>query len=237
MRHDGARETLVLLPGMMCDQRLFSPQIEAFRDRYEIIVPLLESPSIKLMARQVLAEVQVPAFNVVGLSMGGIVAMALAGLAPQRISRMALLGTNHLADASDRRDIRNRQIDDVRVGRLRDVIVEEMKPNYLAACHRDNQSLLDLLVRMAEEVGPETFVGQSIALRDRPDQTENLVDYQGDTLILCGEEDLLCPPQRHREIAALLPKSVLEMVPNAGHITTLEAASEVNGALARWLAS
>lgn len=237
MRHKSAGETLVFLPGMMCDRRLFSPQIEALQDRYEIIVPTLVSPSIELMAKEVLAQVRVPRFNAVGLSMGGIVAMALAGLAPERISRMALLDTNHLIDAPDRYYIRNRQIDDVKAGRLRDVIVEEMKPNYLAARHRDNQSLLDLLVRMAEDVGPEAFVGQSIALRDRPDQTRNLVTYQGHTLVLCGEEDLLCPPQRHREIAGLLSNPVLEMIPNAGHITTLEAASRVNGALARWLAS
>jgi pimeloyl-ACP methyl ester carboxylesterase len=133
------RETLVMLPGMMCDARLFAPQIEAFKDRYDIVVPsLCGLSSIAGLARRVLSEIAVPRFNLMGLSMGGIVAMQIKGLAPERVSRLALLDTNHLADAPDRFAIRNRQIADVRAGHLRRVIVVEMKPNYLAKANRKN---------------------------------------------------------------------------------------------------
>ena len=231
-----ARETLVLLPGMMCDARLFGPQVEAFGARYDIVIPELVQPTIAGMAEAVLAGVSAGRFNLAGLSMGGIVAMAMAAIAPERIARLALLDTNHLADAPERFAIRNRQIADVEAGKLRAVIVDEMKPVYLASRNRDDQALLDLLIAMAMDCGAQAFIAQSQALRDRPDQTAALSGFRGPSLVLCGEEDRLCPVERHREMAALLVASRLVIVPGAGHISTLENAPAVNAALAQWLA-
>lgn len=228
-------EPLILLPGMMCDERLFAPQMDVLGDDRDILVPRLDQPTIEGMARHVLDMAPDRPLAVAGLSMGGIVAMAMAGLAPERVARLALLDTNHHADAPERFDIRNRQIEDVRSGRLRQVIVEEMKPVYLAEENRSNQPLLDLLVDMALDVGAEAFIAQSLALRDRPDQTDILRGYAGPALVLCGEEDRLCPPERHREMATLLQNAELVMVPRAGHISTLEQPDKVTSALKSWL--
>ena len=98
-----------MLPGMMCDERLFAPQISAFENRYEIIVPRLDRPaSIEGMARRILDEIRTPTFNLMGLSIGGIAAMSMVGLSPQRVSRLALFDTNHQADAPSRFAARNR---------------------------------------------------------------------------------------------------------------------------------
>jgi pimeloyl-ACP methyl ester carboxylesterase len=174
------RETLVMLPGMMCDARLFAPQIVALDSRYDIVVPALCSPnSIEGLARRILEDVTAPRFNLLGLSMGGIVAMVMAGLAPARVARLALLDSNHRADAPERRHIRNRQIAAVREGRLRGVIAEEMKPNYLAVASRGDKALLDTMLAMAVDLGPACFINQSEALRDRRDQSEVLSRYAG----------------------------------------------------------
>ena len=231
------RETLVFLPGMMCDERLFAPQIEVLSKRIEIIVPKLEQDTIEAMARHVLEQAPDGLLNVVGLSMGGIVAMHMVAIEPERIVRLALLDTNHLKDASERFAIRNRQIADVENGKLRDVIVEEMKPVYLAEVNRSDNKLLALLVTMAMEIGEDTFIAQSLALRDRPDQSDILQTYLGNSLVLCGAEDRLCSPERHREIAGLLANCQLIIVPNAGHLTTLEQPEAVTAALQNWLSS
>ncbi len=228
-------ETLLLLPGMMCDERLFAPQIQAFNQAYNVLVPQRVEPSIADVAHWVLASAPDGPLNVVGLSMGGIVAMAMIAIAPERIARLALLDTNHHADAPGNFEIRNRQIAEVRSGKLRDVIVDEMKPVYLAKENRNNQALLDLLVAMAMDVGAEAFVSQSIALRDRPDHGSALRQYQGPALVLCGEEDQLCPPHRHAEMASILPDATRVCVPGAGHISTLENPEAVNSALRDWL--
>ncbi len=229
------RETLVLLPGMMCDARLFAPQVEAFDEQYRILIPDLVAHSITDMATNVLADCGDEKFNLAGLSMGGIVAMEMVRQAPERVLRIGLLDTNHLADAPEKFDMRNRQINDVQRGKLREVIIEEMKPVYLAERNRGDQHLLDILIDMAIEVGAETFIAQSLALRDRVDQSETLKTYRGPSLVLCGAEDNLCPPERHREIADLLPDAELHVLPGAGHITTLETPDSVNQAMADWL--
>lgn len=226
-----------MLPGMMCDERLFAPQISAFENRYEIIVPRLDRPaSIEGMARRILDEIRTPTFNLMGLSMGGIAAMSMVGLSPQRVSRLALFDTNHQADAPSRFAARNRQIEDVKAGKLRQVIATEMKPIYLAKANRKNQALLDLLIAMALDLGDEAFIAQSIALRDRADHTDFLRNYHGPTLLLYGEEDALCPPLYHAQMAVALSRSILCEIANAGHITTLEQPASVTAVVKEWLA-
>nr|WP_306269010.1 alpha/beta fold hydrolase [Pararhizobium sp. IMCC3301] len=231
------REILLFLPGMMCDARLFAPQLAAFEPVCDVrVAALTGAASVTQLADQILQDLPDRNLNLAGLSMGGIVAMEMARLAPQRIARLALLDTNHLADAPERRQIRDTQIAAVRGGALRQVIVEEMKPNYLAARHRDNKQLLALLIDMAMGLGRDVFVDQSLALRDRPDQTGTLMAVLAPTLILHGVEDTLCTPQRHLEMAALVKTAQLVPVPDAGHITPLENPGAVNAALSDWLA-
>lgn len=225
-----------MMAGMMCDQRLFAPQISILERDYEILVPQLSArDSIEGMALRTLDEINSPRFNLLGLSMGGIVAMAMVGLAPQRVIRLALLDTNYKSDSIERIAIRNRQISDVQAGQLRHVITEEMKPNYLAKSHRKNQALLNLLINMAMDMGDEIFITQSIALRDRADQTQALQNYSGPSLVLCGDEDTLCPPSQHIQMAECLSHSTFSMIKNCGHLSTLEQPGAVNIALHEWL--
>ena len=230
------RETLVLLPGMMCDARLFAPQVAHLAGDHDIVIPSLTECSIEAMARSVMDQLDPDCqVNLCGLSMGGIVAMEICRLFPERVARLALFDTNHHADPPERKTLRQRQIADVTSGRLRDVIIDEMKPNYLAAAHRDNTELLDLLITMAMDQGPEIFIAQSHALMNRRDQTEMLSAFSGPALVLCGAEDALCPPSRHEEMASLLSESRLLVMADAGHISTLEQPDAVTVALRAWL--
>ncbi len=230
------RETLVMLPGMMCDERLFAHQIAVLKENYHIIVPKLNMPAtIEGMARRTLAEVEAPIFNLLGLSMGGIVAMSMVTIAPQRIRRLALLDTSHLADSPERITIRNRQIEDVKAGKLRQVFAEEMKPIYLAKANRKNRILLSLLIDMALDMSADTFIVQSLALRDRAEHSATLSNFRGPTVLLCGAEDSLCPPSRHQEMLGLFENAALNVIENCGHISTLEQPTAVTRVLLKWL--
>jgi pimeloyl-ACP methyl ester carboxylesterase len=167
--------------------------------------------------------------------MGGIVAMEMVRQAPGRIERLALLDSNHHADPASRFDIRNRQIADVRAGRLAQVVDAELMPTYFADANEGDPVLMALVRDMAATLGPAMFESQSVALRDRPDQSETLRRYRGPTLLLCGEEDRLCPPSRHEEMAMLLENAELEIVGQAGHLPTIERPEIVTAALRRWL--
>ncbi len=125
-------EPLVFLPGMMCDARLFGPQLAALSPDYSVMVcPITRGERIEEIASGLLDDLPAK-FALVGLSMGGIVAMEILRRAPDRITRLALLDTNPLAETPQVAAAREPQIVKVRAGRMQDVMREEMKPNYLA---------------------------------------------------------------------------------------------------------
>ncbi|MCV2870294.1 alpha/beta hydrolase [Defluviimonas sp. WL0002] len=225
---------LVLLPGMMCDARLFGPQIDALSsERVVIVMDLTAADSVQGLAVDVLAKAP-PRFALAGLSMGGIVAMEIVRRARDRVPGLALLDTNPLAEDDAVKARRAPQMAKARAGRLGEVMRDEMKPNYLAN-GPDRQDVLDLCMAMAMDLGPEVFCRQSIALRDRPDQTEALRDYRGAALVLCGRQDALCPVSRHELMHSLIAGSRFEILEGAGHLPTLERPIETTAALRRWL--
>ena len=225
---------VVLLPGMMCDARLFRPQIAALSGtRTLLLAPIIARDSVAALAADVLAAAP-PVFALAGLSMGGIVAMEVLRQAPHRVERIALLDTNPLAETEAVKARRGPQIEAVRAGRLAEIMRDEMKPNYLAD-GPGKAAILDLCMDMALDLGPAVFARQSRALMTRPDQTGTLRRARVPTLALCGRADTLCPVERHALIAGLVPGAVLEIIDGAGHLPTLEQPDVTNAALARWL--
>ncbi len=225
---------LILLPGMMCDARLFGPQIDALSNRVPLMsFPLSQQDSVGAMAAEILNNAP-PRFALAGLSMGGIVAMEVLRQAPDRVERLALLDTNPLAEAPEVKARRAPQMAAVREGRLRQVMRDEMKPNYLADGPRQG-AILDLCMAMAADLGPDVFLRQSQALMDRIDQRATLSAYSGKTLVLCGRADGLCPVERHQLMHDLMPDSVLTIIEDAGHLPTLEQPQETTAVLIRWL--
>lgn len=225
---------LVLLPGMMCDARLFFPQISSVSGQRAVMVaPMGGDDSMAALAREVLENAP-PRFALAGLSMGGILAMEVLRQAPERVDRLALLDTNPRAELDEVKARRTPQMDAVKAGRLREVMRDEMKPNYLVDSPR-KQEILDLCMDMAMDLGDQVFLNQSIALRDRPDQQDTLAAYKGRALVLCGRHDALCPVERHELMHRLLDNSRLEIIENAGHLPTLEQPEHTTAALIRWL--
>ena len=225
---------LVLLPGMMCDERLFASQINELSKRREVhFAKITDFETISELASNVLNNAP-PVFALAGLSMGGIVAMEIVSQAPERVERLALLDTNPLAELPDVLKRRGPQIDAIKNGQLKEIIRDEMKPNYLFDGERKTE-ILKLCMDMALDIGPDAFIRQSIALRDRVDQKNTLGSYKRPALVLCGRHDVLCPLERHELMHTLLENSKLEIIEDAGHLPTLEQPKITTMALASWL--
>lgn len=228
------KEPLLLLPGMMCDARIFSPQIARFSaDRPVMVAPLAGRMSFAELAEDILGHAP-RRFALAGLSMGGIAAMEMVRQASDRITRLALMDTNPLAESADRAAARDAQIERVRAGGLRSVMRGEMKPNYLTDGPNTGR-ILDLCMAMAEALGAGVFADQSRALKQRRDQRDTLRSVRVPTLILCGEDDTLCPLKRHEMMRDLVPGARLAVVPGAGHLPTLEQPERTNEELEQWL--
>ena len=230
-----AKPNLVFLPGMMCDARLFAPQVAHFGDTYQThVMDITGHDSVKAIAKDVLRDAP-DRFALAGLSMGGIVAMQMVALAPERITHLALLDTNPKAELRQIAAAREPQIARAKAGALAAIMRDEMKPNYLADT-KNRTAILDLCMQMALGHGADVFERQSRALQSRPDFQDVLRDVTQPSLVLCGRHDALCPIARHELMHDLINGSVLEIIEDAGHLPCLENPSATNAALARWLA-
>lgn len=222
--------TLVLLPGMMCDARMWGPQVQALPGARTMLPENLDT--MAAMAGKMLARLP-DRFALAGLSMGGILAMEILRQAPDRVERLALLDTNPLAEAAQVQARRPAQIARAQAGDLAGVMRDDMKPHYLAP--GSDPAILDLCLDMALSLGPQAFASQSRALATRPDQCATLAAFKGPALVLMGEHDCLCPRERHDLMHCLMPQSRLVVIPGAGHLPTLEKPAETTAALRRWL--
>ncbi|MEL7187489.1 MAG: alpha/beta fold hydrolase [Pseudomonadota bacterium] len=215
-----AGQHLLLLPGMMCDARMWADQVRDLD--VECHVPnLTETKDFSSMARDVLADAP-DRFAVAGLSMGGILAFELWRQAPERITHLALLDTNPFADTPETKSVRLDQIRVALEGGLRELAVESLKPLYLAEANRDNVALLQGILDMVLDLGPDVFRDQSMALKNRKDSVELLSIISVPTTVICGVEDTLCPVGYHEYMAARIPGATLKILEDCGHMASME---------------
>lgn len=225
---------VLYLPGMMCDDRLWTPQVAALP--YPAVhADTTRANTIEDMAEQVLAAAPTE-FALVGLSMGGILAFEIWRQAANRVTHMALLDTNPHPDAPGRRSLRMEQIEIALNGGLRELAIEAMKPLYLAESHRDDDALLEIILDMAMRQGPEVFRSQSLALRDRADSVPTLATIDCPAVVMCGVEDRLCPVEYHELMGERIPDARLTVIDDCGHIASLEQPAIVTRELERLLA-
>jgi len=225
---------LVFLPGMMCDARLFGPQIaELSCDTAVMVAPVTMGDRVEETASALL-DILPKRFALAGLSMGGIVAMEILRRAPDRVTRIALMDTNPLAETPASAANREPQIVKVRSGRFTEVLREKIQPSHFAPTPYRGE-VVELVMDMAETLGPEVFIRQSRVLQRRKDQQATLRKCRVPALVLCGAQDTLCPPKRHEFMAELTPYARLKIVEGAGHYPTLEQPAETTAALRAWL--
>ena len=247
------RENLVLLPGLMCDRRVFGPQIAFFRDDYTICVPQYGLAStIDQMAEVVLQAIEsetqeASPINILGFSMGGFVALALWARADEklarRVQRVGLLDTTFYPDPPEVKERRNQLIANLQGGKdLAVLLKEDVNPAYRKPASMSgpgsgsgDDAVEALVLKMGLDLGKDVFIAQSIALRDRPSYETVLRQLHRPSLVACGEGDQLGTPEIHQEMAALLSRAQLRLIPDAGHLAPLEQPDKVNQVLQEWL--
>jgi pimeloyl-ACP methyl ester carboxylesterase len=225
---------VLLLPGTLCTGALFEHQISILRPlapQVEVVQFTLES-SVDEMAR--LAERSIPGNGgaaIIGFSMGGMVAMALARRNPDLISKLALLNTNAHAELPERHAARLQHLESARRHGIESLFRQHYLPRYLYGHEPAHQRLI---IEMASEVGTNCFEAQINALATRPDSAKTLESIDCPTLILGSRQDELCPPSAHRAMNRLVNGSDLLILEECGHFSTLERADAVSNALVDW---
>lgn len=227
-------ETLVLVPGLLCTGALFAPQIDALApSRRIVVVDHTRDDSMEAIASRFLALAP-ERFALAGLSMGGYVALEIMRQASHRVTRLALLDTSARPDTEDARQRRLGQIAAAEAGRFEDVQAE-LWPR-LVHPDRLHDSALEGVVRgMMRETGLKTFVRQQRAIMERREARPLLNRIEIPTLVLVGDHDALTPPELAREMADGIEGASLVVVPESGHLSTLERPEGVTRAFQAWL--
>ena len=228
------QEPLVFLPGAMCDARVFAPQLAAFSPLFSVTVaPVTGGERIEEIASGLL-DVLPRRFALAGLSLGGIVAMEVLRRAPDRISRLALMNTNSLAETPQSATDYEPLIIKLKAGKLEDAVRSMISPEILAPGPGRPQVMAQVGA-MAQNIGAEAIIRQIRAVQRRRDYQAVLRRCKVPALVLCGAHDQLTPVKRHDLMAGLIPGARLEVMEEAGHLPVLETPDLVNRALYNWL--
>jgi pimeloyl-ACP methyl ester carboxylesterase len=226
---------LLLLPGLLCDARLWRDQIAGLAGLAECqVADTVSDDSLGAMAARALAAAP-PRFALAGLSMGGYLAFEILRQAPGRVSRLALLDTSARPDDAQQARRRRGLMALTRSGQFRGVtprlLPQLVHPDRLAG------PVGAEVMAMAERVGRDAFLRQQAAILGRPDSRPGLPGIRVPTLVAVGEADQLTPPVLAEEIAGGIAGARLHRIPGCGHLPPLEEPGLVTALLRGWLAA
>ena len=231
---------LVLIPGLVCDDAVWIHAAAALRAHTAVCVANHgDLDSLGAMAEKVLDETP-GTFAVAGHSMGGRVALEIFRRAPGRITGIALLdtGTTPLAagetgarEAAGRHEL-------LAVARAQGMAAMAARwvQGMVWKPRLGDAALVDAVIAMFARSSADVFAAQIRALLGRPDAGALLDTIRCPTLVLCGNEDAWAPADRHRDMAARIPGAALTLVPDCGHMCTMERPVAVTRALVDWRA-
>ncbi|MDX1691251.1 MAG: alpha/beta fold hydrolase [Acidimicrobiia bacterium] len=187
-----------------------------------------DSLSMEMMADDVAALITAlgeDSADIVGVSMGGYVAMALLALRPEMVRSLTLLDTRAKADDAEARASRERLIQQV-LERGRVHLAGNLVPSLLGP--EASSHVRARLRSMIEGTRYETMVAALEGMRDRPDRTDDLRSVAVPSLVLGGEHDTITPPGEIAGLAEAIPGARSMVVRGAGHLPPMERPDRVN---------
>jgi pimeloyl-ACP methyl ester carboxylesterase len=224
---------VVLLHAFPLDERMWEPQLEALRD-YEVVTPRLygRGQTIDDYAASVLAEAE-GELVLVGASLGGYTALAMAHREPARVRALALVGARADADSPERHAGRAETKALIESGGA-EALWESMRPKLLLDDATDD--VVERVRGQALDRSTEELVGALEVIRDRADRTGTLTGFAHPVLVAVGESDPFFQPEEAQQLAHAVPHGRFRAFAGARHLPNLEQPDEFNAALAGFLA-
>ena len=105
-------------------------------------------------------------------------------------------------------------------------VVEGIAVFGTAAVNQDAE-LMEALRQIMMDVGAETCIRQNRAIAARSDHRDMLRQRTLPTLVMCGRDDKITPPDASEDIASVIPGARLEWIDDAGHMTPMEQPERV----------
>lgn len=234
----GNRIPLVFLHGVGSDRSVWRPQLEAFGGERRAVAfdypgygdsdPAPDGTTRDDYARAMRAAMQalgIGRAHVCGLSLGGVVAIALSAVDPDACASLILADT--FASHPDGQGIYDRSVAAAATGSLRPLA--EARTDVLLAQPADPAIRSEVIETMSA-IDPAAYVigAEAVWLAD---QAARAHDIRCPTLVLCGSEDKVTPPALSSALTKMIPGARLELIDGAGHLANLERPDAFNTAL------
>lgn len=251
----GAGQPVLLVHGFPLDHTMWDAQIESLSKHTRVLAPDLRGfgqsqlgavdPNHGITMERYaddLAEF-LDAINLgadqpivfIGLSMGGYIAWQFVRKYAARLRGLALLDTRSLADTDEARAGRIKMAEKVAEwgsGR----VAEMMGPKLVApSAFEEKPAVVTDLRRVVSSTAPAAIAAAQRGLAARPDMTSFLPQINMPTLVIVGDQDAISPPAEMQAIAAAIPGAEFVVIPNSGHMTTMESPDVVNAALSKFV--
>jgi len=224
---------LLLLPGTVCDARLFAPMLQRLSVPIVTVVDMGGEQSAAELAARILRNAP-ERFSLLGFSLGGIVALEMIAQAPERVARLALIDTTGRPDPEANAAVRRAAVAKAR-GAGMDGYIDDNWSRLVAPDNAGSKELKGVITAMARDAGADMLASQSEVAIHRADSRKRLAAIAVPTLILAGEAEQVCPIELHRELAAAIPRAQFFTIPKAGHFAPLENPAVVARHVRQWL--
>ena len=236
----GSALPIVFLHGVGSDKSVWRPQLDHFGRRRRAVAfdypgygdsdPAPSGTTRDDYASAVISAMHglgIDRAHICGLSLGGVIAIAMHHADSKRCTSLVLADT--FAVHPQGRAIYDRSIaasDDLRA-------MAEARVDILLAQPADPAVRSEVVETMAR-IDPAAYrIGaEAVWLADQADRARG-IDVP--TLVICGAEDSVTPPDLSGELNAMIPGSMLEIIAGAGHISNLERPEAFNSLVEEFL--
>lgn len=172
----------------------------------------------------VLDALEIYKATVVGISVGGLIALSAALTRPERVHGLALCDTAARIGSADGWDERIEWVEAEGLERTAAAIVERwFAPDFGSRRLTDLRGYTTMLARTSDRA----YLGTCALLRDS-DLRERVGSIRCPTLVLTGADDLATPPERGRELAERIPEGRFAEIEGAGHLPCIETPHELS---------
>lgn len=245
----GCGAPLVLLHAFPLTNRMWRPQIDAFGRDFRVLAPNLRGFG-RSSTHQSTLTLKDAAMDVAdwldylpidepiilgGLSMGGYLSFEFARRFPSKLRALILADTKAEADSDEAKTKRSETIAFARHHSAGEVF-DRMQFNLFGPTTRGSHpELIESARQIAVALEVSAIIAALEALRDRGDSRDLLPQIAAPTLVVCGEEDAITPPDIARQMASQIPGAHLEIIAQAGHLSNLEQPHAFNRVVREWL--
>lgn len=224
---------VIFIPGLLCTDKIWG-QMNAIRDQYICHdADVISFSSIEEMAENIDKHTSADDVAIIGISMGGYVAIDAAIKMGSRVKKLVLIGTTANSVNEDTIPDREKCIELAKVGKLKEITNISRGICFFSP----REEWLTLEEVMANEVGCDAYIRQQRAIMSRKNYSDALKNIKADTLVIAGKNDAVIPCEHAVFMSKLIPNSKLILIDDCGHLPTIEKGSMLADLVPRFLGS